>query len=179
MPERTTLSGTKELEAVLKQLPKEIGIKVLAKATRAGAAVVKKDADARLESSGVSKRGGRKGKPALGIVRDRKGTASVTFLLGIHKSRWYLIFREFGTAPHKIMVKRAEVLGSAATGRIFGTEVDHPGQRARPFMRPAIDSKADDALLAMGRVMGKETEKAALKLAGRFRNSGLARKRRR
>ena len=194
MAQRTQLTGARELEAVLKQLPKEIGEKVLVAATRAGANVVRKDALARLEAGGVSKRGGPRNDPALVIVRDRKSAASVTLKLAIHKRRFYLMFREFGTAPHSIRAGkarrgagvlertfggRATVLANPETGEVFGPEVQHPGQPARPFLRPAFDGKAGAAVDAIGVVLGKKIEQAALKLAGSFAKSGLSKRRRR
>jgi HK97 gp10 family phage protein len=44
---------------------------------------------------------------------------------------------EYGTRPHIITVKSARVLSDGK--RVFGTSVNHPGTKAQPYMRPAID----------------------------------------
>ncbi|MGI4822251.1 MAG: HK97-gp10 family putative phage morphogenesis protein [Janthinobacterium lividum] len=52
---------------------------------------------------------------------------------------------EYGTAPHIIKAKAAggqlHLLGNR-----FAEEVHHPGAAAKPFMRPAFDSKKDEAI---------------------------------
>lgn len=52
---------------------------------------------------------------------------------------------EYGTAPHIIKAKAAE--GKLhLRGNVFVEEVQHPGAAAKPFMRPAFDSKKDEAI---------------------------------
>lgn len=43
---------------------------------------------------------------------------------------------EYGAKPHTIRVRDKQVLTDGET--FFGTEVNHPGQPAQPFMRPAL-----------------------------------------
>ncbi|MVN78923.1 hypothetical protein GO988_21550 [Hymenobacter sp. HMF4947] len=52
---------------------------------------------------------------------------------------------EYGTAPHII---RAKAAGGHLhlRGNVFVEEVHHPGAAAKPFMRPAFDSKKDEAI---------------------------------
>ena len=52
---------------------------------------------------------------------------------------------EYGTAPHII---RAKAAGGQLhlRGNVFVEEVHHPGAAAHPFMRPAFDSKKDEAI---------------------------------
>jgi HK97 gp10 family phage protein len=52
---------------------------------------------------------------------------------------------EYGTAPHLIKAK-AEGGLLHLLGNRFATEVQHPGTAARPFMRPAFDTKKDEAI---------------------------------
>jgi HK97 gp10 family phage protein len=52
---------------------------------------------------------------------------------------------EYGTAPHIIKAKAAG--GHLRLhGNVFVEEVHHPGAVAKPFMRPAFDSKKDEAI---------------------------------
>lgn len=52
---------------------------------------------------------------------------------------------EYGTAPHII---RAKAAGGQLhlRGNVFAEEVNHPGAAAHPYMRPAFDSKKDEAI---------------------------------
>lgn len=52
---------------------------------------------------------------------------------------------EYGTAPHII---RAKAAGGQLhlRGNVFVEEVHHPGAAPHPFMRPAFDSKKDEAI---------------------------------
>ena len=50
---------------------------------------------------------------------------------------------------------------------------------ARPFLRPAFDETAGEALAKIGDTLGRGIERAAAKLAGSFAKSGQGRRRRR
>ena len=50
---------------------------------------------------------------------------------------------EYGTQPHVIQVISKKVLASRRQNIIFGTIVNHPGSKARPFMAPAFDENVD------------------------------------
>jgi hypothetical protein len=45
---------------------------------------------------------------------------------------------EYGTKPHTIRAKNKKVLANQKEGAVFGTEVNHPGTKARPMLRPAL-----------------------------------------
>jgi hypothetical protein len=65
---------------------------------------------------------------------------------------------EFGTDPHTIKPKRSKVLvwspwgvGSARAGSFsqethFATVVEHPGAKANPFLRPALEAEINELL---------------------------------
>ena len=59
------------------------------------------------------------------------------------------------------------------------TEFGTKNAAAKPFLRPAIDIKGQDAIAVIGRKLKENIEKTATKLAGKFETSGLARRRRR
>lgn len=48
---------------------------------------------------------------------------------------------EFGTAPHYIPLRKSQRRG-------LNRGVKHPGAKAKPFLRPAFDSKKDEAIEA-------------------------------
>jgi HK97 gp10 family phage protein len=101
------------------------------------------------------------------------GTVSIKVRLRGRHSFLGLFF-EYGVRPHLIAVSDAEVpryktrsglerkrsigfvnqavrAGSLVIGREFiGPVVQHPGFAARPFLRPALDNKADEAIRAFG-----------------------------
>ena len=56
-------------------------------------------------------------------------------------------FVEFGTAPHTISGRNGGMLRIA--GGAIVPSVAHPGARAVPFMRPAIDTQAEPAVQAV------------------------------
>lgn len=96
--------------------------------------------------------------------QNQDGTFSVTIRLdGDHA--FLGLFHEFGVAPHLIArtgTKEGRVAirkAKARTGTIKGGVmkigddfvsgiINHPGHRAHPFMRPALDAKADEAVQA-------------------------------
>lgn len=45
---------------------------------------------------------------------------------------------ELGARPHPIRVKSKKVLANTGTGEFFGKTVQHPGNRPRPHLRPAL-----------------------------------------
>ncbi len=51
----------------------------------------------------------------------------------------YAPYVYFGTRPHKISVKRANVLTDGST--FFGKTVNHPGTRSNKFINRAVDRK--------------------------------------
>jgi hypothetical protein len=52
----------------------------------------------------------------------------------------YAGFVEFGTKPHEIRPKSAKVLRFSVGGKtVYTKRVRHPGTKAQPFMKPAVD----------------------------------------
>lgn len=50
----------------------------------------------------------------------------------------YAAAQEFGARPHVIKARRAKVLANSETGEVFGRQVNHPGNAAQPYLRPAL-----------------------------------------
>jgi HK97 gp10 family phage protein len=68
----------------------------------------------------------------------------------------YAAYVEFGTKPHVIRPKTKKALAWAPSGqtrlsgrprkgakRIFATIVNHPGTKAQPFLRPAVEAAVE------------------------------------
>lgn len=90
-------------------------------------------------------------RDSIRIQKVRARGTSVTFVVGAEKKEFYGQFIEFGTSK----------------------------QSARPWLRPAFDTRVKEALDKIGDELGKRVERTAKKLAGGFRKSGLGAKKRR
>lgn len=148
-PRGSAIVGAAELEWALKKLGEKIGNKVLDAALRAGARPIVKEAK------------------RLVPVRSGELKRSITVRKATKRQRR----RGFG----EIFIGfRGEVSRRAHLSE-FGTV----HSRADPFMRPALDAKAQEAIDIVGKQIGSRVEKAAAELAGKAPMSRLTRRRRR
>ncbi|CUU83392.1 phage protein%2C HK97 gp10 family [Campylobacter hyointestinalis subsp. hyointestinalis] len=60
--------------------------------------------------------------------------------IGNTKLAPYAKFVYFGTKPHIIKVKKAKALANKKSGLVFGKKVNHPGTKANPYLKNALDS---------------------------------------
>lgn len=149
------LTGARELEAALRELPKRIGKAAIKRALMKAAAPIEQDAKARAAGT----------KPALGergvsvstklSRRQKRGRRvdknTVEVFIGAHSARRGLAHLiEFGTGPRR-----------HKSGKSTGS------MPARPFMRPAWESGKRQALNTIGAELWTEVEKAAKRLAKR------------
>jgi len=150
---KTYIHGAKEIEAVLKELPEQVGRNVLNGALMSGANVVVKEARARAP----------RGK---GDTKDAKGRNVGHLFQNIRRKRWK-------RGSHSAEVKIG--IGAAFWGMFleFGTSK----MAARPWLRPAWDASKEKALAAIGKSLGRGLERAATKLAGKYSKSGLGSRR--
>jgi HK97 gp10 family phage protein len=166
------VSGLSELDKKLEALPGKIQRRALRKALLAGADIIRDEARATvrrksgklaaaIESSAslsIASADDREFLNAAGVSASDAAIAIVS-VRGGPARRAHLT--EFGAAPHEERPKKKKVLADPATGEIFGRVVKHPGSKAYPFMRPAFDTHAEDALNAIVEVLRDEVEKAA------------------
>lgn len=151
------VKGLRELDAFLQAMPAKMEANVLRGALRAGAKPVLESARA---NAPVKTGTLREGLKITGRSRRGRVTASVK-ATGKHAylARWL----EYGTAAHSITAKKG---GWLFFGK-FAKSVQHPGIKPRPFMRPALDTRARDALLAVGEYIKKRlANKHGLETAG-------------
>lgn len=137
MAAEVRIEGLAALNAALKELPAKIERNVLRGALRAGQQVM---AEAVREN--INDRTGELAKSVRVSVDGRalrRGTVSVLVKAG-SKAAFYAHMVEFGTAKHFIKPKARKSLFLAGLAREV---VEHPGARRAPFMRPAIDSPAN------------------------------------
>lgn len=153
----SNVTGLKELQAFLDQLPAKIEANIMRSALRAGANVVLAEVKINVpEKTGVLKAGLKVG------TRSRRGVVTATVKAGGkhgHLAKWI----EFGAAAHFIKPKTAKSLFFAGLMR---DGVDHPGIKPKPFMRPALDSQSQAALLAVGEAIKKRLTKQGLDASG-------------
>lgn len=164
MAEQLRIHGAKEMEAVLKQLPDYIAKRVVTGALRKAAEPVLEEAR-RLAPVGEEAKG------RVRLRRSKRGKVSVS-----NYGKLKLSLR-IVNVPSKKTAHSATVavsIGKAFWGMFveFGTRF----MGARPFLRPAFESKKHEALDRLGKELGDGIEKAAIKLAGPYLKSGLKRK---
>lgn len=163
------LKGGKELSAYLQALPKNLANGAVKAGLTAAAAPIRAQARANAPKE--------TGKLAKSIKTSRPrvnpdGTVSIKVRTDPKNNdhAFLGLFFEYGTAPHFIAAgdsgKSVRLLNRAALRDGAVSDVDsrkmrignnwvtggvmHPGMVARPFMRPALDMKAGEAVQAFG-----------------------------
>jgi HK97 gp10 family phage protein len=163
----TVVKGLSELQAFLDQLPAKVERNIARGALRAGMNVVKVAAQANVHSvSGLLAKG-------LKVSSRARGGLVTSSLKAAGPHGYIAKFVEYGTAAHWISVKdmvrpsrmtrhgaktfavrtlnKMARRGSLVIGGNFvGASVAHPGASKKPFMRPALDQKANAAVVAVG-----------------------------
>lgn len=175
----TKFKGGKELQDMLNTLPARIERNIIRSAIRQGAKVIEEEAKRRVPVNSGDLRDSIRVS-----TRSRRGQAIATIKAG-DENAFYAHMVEFGTAPHWITIEEGARLkrmtrrglrsfgiktlnqmagrGSLVIGTNFiGASVAHPGARAKPFMRPAIDEKQDEAIRAVGEQIRKRLTKEGL-----------------
>ncbi len=161
------LKGGSELSAFLDALPKQLVSNAVRSALTAAAKPIRDQARANVpRKTGKLARSIKTSSPRV----NQDGTVSVkVHLRGEHSflGPWV----EYGTGPHvikagdskisaRLMTRQAKRDGSSkkAGNLVIGNNVIsgavmHPGVPARPFLRPALDTRTEDAVNAFGQRM--------------------------
>lgn len=157
----SNVKGLKELQAFLDQLPAKIEANVMRAALRAGAKVVLAEAQANLASNGSVNTGTLSAGLKVSTGSRRGVVRAVVKTSGKHAflANWV----EHGTAAHFIKPKKAKSLFIAG---LLRNGVNHPGAKPKPFLRPALDSQSQAALLAVGEAIKKRLNKQGLDASG-------------
>ena len=151
------VTGLRELQSFLDTLSPKIEKNILRGALRSGAKVIESEAKANVPvKDGVLRDSIR----VTGRLKGHTVTASIK-AGGKTKSgdAFYARFVEYGTAAHVINGRNR---GWLSWGGLFAKSVDHPGAVPHPFLRPALDDKADAAIVATGEYIKKRLTKAGL-----------------
>lgn len=141
------IEGTEELLRKLEALGVDLRA-LLVQATEAGGEVIGDGAADAAPGEGIT----------VEVMSKKAGSVEVG--IGPDKEHWYYRFSEYGAQPHEISPETAKVLAfEGSGGTVFAGGVSHPGMAARPFLRPAITNKAEEASAALGTVLEKALEK--------------------
>lgn len=177
------VTGLKELAQFMQQLPEKLQKNVMRGALRAGAKVLEAEA-----KKSVAVEDGDLRESIRISTRNQKGVVTASVKSDDFKAHWI----EYGTAAHWISVdegvrptrktRRGEKVIGLKTlnkmlargslqigGHFVGQSVHHPGSKAKPFMRPALDNKGQEAIVAAGNYM-----KARLTTKHGFNTSGVS-----
>jgi HK97 gp10 family phage protein len=149
MASSSNLTGFKELAAALRQLPQRVAKNGLRAAVGAGAAVIRKEARVR-----APKDTGEMTKD-IQIKRERDTSGGDTF------TARYSVFVLTGKKS-RLKGKRRDVQRDSYYWRFveFGTSK----MPARPFMRPAYETKKEDAVKAIGAKLDERIQAVAREL---------------
>ena len=154
-----TMTGARELDEALKTLSSKIQKNIMKSALRAGANVFRNEIKANAPVGPANSENARLYGGYAGALRDsvrtsvsvdKSGRISASVKVGGKTKKgadvFYAHFLEFGTTAHVIKAKEN---GSLHIGNSFPKSVNHPGIRPHPFVRPAFDGKAPQAIAAV------------------------------
>lgn len=147
------IKGGKELQEFLNTLAPKIERNIMRGAVRAGAGVILQEA-----KSNVSIDSGDLRDSLRVTTSAKKGRVTASVKAG-NKKVFYSGWVEFGTAAHSITARGNRAL---SFGGLFTKSVLHPGARAKPFLRPSLDSKANEAIEEVGKYIGKRLTKQGI-----------------
>lgn len=158
------IEGAKELDDLLKQLPGRTAGRIGSNALRAGARVIRDEAKRVVPVDTGDLR------DSIKVITGRadRRTQRIVHVGSFGPDSRLAHLVEFGTAVHRITAKAGKVLAYiSGFQRVFARSVLHPGAKPQPFLRPAGDAKAREALDTMGDVLGVGIEREAAKLGRR------------
>lgn len=156
------VTGLADLQKFLDQLPKKLEANVVRGSLRAGAMVVLKQAKSNVpvgkpNAENVRLYGGYAGalRDSIRVSTKIKGGKVIASVKAGGKTKkgadaFYAQMVEYGTSAHIIKAKPGKFM---SIGGGYLRQVEHPGTRARPFLRPALDSQAGAAIAAAAEYM--------------------------
>ncbi len=148
------VSGLADLQKFLDRLSPKMEANVMRSALRQGANVIKKEAQLLLTANGSVETGLiKKGIKVSTNLKSGKASASIK-VKGKHDYIAHWI--EYGVAAHGVKKGAKRKSGKYQYGKL------HPGFHEKPFMRPALDSQSQQALLAVGEAIKAKLTKQGL-----------------
>lgn len=157
MAEIQTITGLKELQMALKDLPNNIAKNVLRGSVNAGASVIKKEAAARAPvytgsvSQGHPPPGTLKRSVYQKAIKELSNLTKQTFFVGVRKGKKYQKQGKKGNLSQDAFYARFVEFGTSK-------------MPARPFMRPAFEAKKSAAVEAIKAYLTDRIPKEVAKL---------------
>ena len=175
MASTVNVTGLAELKQFLDTLAPRIQMNIARSALRAGAKVIADEArlicpDGPASDEGVKLYGGHPGalRDSIRTGSRSKNGVAIGYVKAGGKSKgvdvFYAHMVEFGTAAHGIGLKYGGLKKIAFGGKVFNS-VWHPGMTPKPFLRPAFDAKAQEAVIAVGEQIRARLESGGLDVA--------------
>lgn len=184
MAELIHVKGLALLSKRLDEIAAEIEKNIMRQALREGAKVIAEQAKVNAGSHRPSSKNRRLYGGYAGALRDsirvgsgkvRRGVVTASVRAGGMKTKagadvYYAKWVEYGTATHAITARLSNGKNAASrinrqakkrrtalniSGNWVGPVVVHPGATKRPFMRPALEVKAGEAVVAAGNYIKK------------------------
>lgn len=150
------VKGLDQLQKLLDQLPANIEKNAMRSALRQGANVIKVEVKANVPVDDGPLR------DSVRVTVNSKGGRIYARVQAGNKIAFYAQMVEFGTRAHQIKPRKKAAL--SVGGRVVEV-VRHPGAVAKPYMRPAIDARATDAVIAVGNQLKARLTKEGLHAA--------------
>lgn len=151
------VNGLLDLQRALQDLPLKIERNVMRGAVNAGGQVFRREARANVPI----KSGDLRNSIRVSVrVQSKAGTVEGTVKAG-NKRAFYAHMVEYGTQAHIIKAKRG---GMLRIGGKLIAQVQHPGARAKPFMRPAFDAGAQKSVDAFAEYIRNRLPREVAKL---------------
>lgn len=147
--------GGKALDDLLQTLPAKIEKNIMRTALSAGARVFRDEA-----RRNVPKDSGALAESIRVTTRTRKGQVSASVKAG-NRMVYYAHMVEYGTRPHIIVPKKKKAM---VAGEFVGKRISHPGDKPKPFMRPAADASFAAAVAAVQAKIRQRLTKAGIEV---------------
>jgi HK97 gp10 family phage protein len=135
------IRGGRELDAFLQTLSVKLERNILRSALRQGANVFRDEVRANIDAQGIKDSGEL--RRSVKVSTNSRGAGVTSTLRVGNRTVFYAHMIEFGVQAHSTR-KGASV----RSGRNPSAN-PHPGFAAKPFMRPALDTKVPAAILAV------------------------------
>jgi HK97 gp10 family phage protein len=148
------VKGLDDLKALLDTVTPKIQRNIMRSALRAGAKVIA------AEAKSIAPRGATGSLQKSISVSTRAAGGKITANARATDPVAHLV--EYGTKAHLIRARNGFL---TIGGYGFGKVVEHPGAKPRPFMRPALDARAQDAVVAAGEQLKARLTKEGLDTA--------------
>ena len=154
MSEDVHVIGLKELQKFLDQLAPKMEANIMRSALRQGANDIKTEAQNQLSAHGNIETGLL--KKGLKVSTNLKRGVVTASIKAKGKHGYLAHWIEYGVMPHGIKKGAKRKSGKYQDGKL------NPGFKEKPFMRPALDIKAAQALLTVGETIKKRLTKAGI-----------------